>query len=59
MFETRGEAAYLAPMAISLGVGLVIATMITLFLIPCLYLALIDFKRRYFNQRSSETLNIG
>mgnify|MGYP001204772402 CR=1 FL=1 len=47
MFETRGEAAYLAPMAISLGVGLVIATFITLFLIPCLYLTLIDFKRRF------------
>ena len=47
MFETRGEAAYLAPMAISLGVGLVIATFITLFLIPCLYLTLIDVKKKY------------
>ena len=47
MFETRGEAAYLAPMAISLGVCLVFATLITLFLIPSLYLAFIDFKGKF------------
>ena len=45
MFETRGEAAFLAPMAISLGLGLVFATFITLFLIPCLYLSFVDLKR--------------
>jgi len=47
MFETRGEAAYLAPMAISLGVGLVFATFLTLFLIPCLYLCFIDLKKKF------------
>jgi multidrug efflux pump subunit AcrB len=46
MFETRGEAAFLAPMAISLGLGLVFATFITLFLIPCLYLCFIDLKKK-------------
>tara|TARA_Y100001970_G_scaffold147328_1_gene180883 strand:+ start:26944 stop:30006 length:3063 start_codon:yes stop_codon:yes gene_type:complete len=45
MFETRGEAAFLAPMAISLGLGLVFATFITLFLIPCLYLTFVDLKK--------------
>ena len=47
MFQTRGEAAYLAPMAISLGVGLVFATLITLVLIPALYLSFIDLRLRF------------
>lgn len=42
MVQTRGEAAFLAPMAIALGFGLVFATFITLFLIPSLYLILDD-----------------
>ncbi len=42
MTKTRGEAAYLAPMAIALGFGLLFATLITLLLIPCLYLILDD-----------------
>jgi len=42
MVHTRGEAAFLAPMAIALGFGLVFATLITLFLIPSLYLILDD-----------------
>ncbi|MFQ5786665.1 MAG: efflux RND transporter permease subunit, partial [Thermodesulfobacteriota bacterium] len=42
MVKTRGEAAFLAPMAIALGFGLVFATLITLLLIPCLYLILDD-----------------
>ncbi|MBI4228386.1 MAG: efflux RND transporter permease subunit, partial [Deltaproteobacteria bacterium] len=43
MVKTRGEAAFLAPMAIALGFGLMFATLITLFLIPCLFLILDDF----------------
>lgn len=42
MVQTRGEAAFLAPMAIALGFGLVFATLITLYLIPSLYLILDD-----------------
>ena len=42
MTKTRGEAAFLAPMAIALGFGLMFATLITLFLIPSLYLILDD-----------------
>ncbi len=42
MYHTRGEAAFLAPMAVALGFGLVFATIITLFLIPSLYLMLDD-----------------
>ena len=44
MIKFRGEAAFLAPMAIALGFGLVFATFITLLLIPCLYLILDDAK---------------
>ncbi|HSG30242.1 MAG TPA: efflux RND transporter permease subunit [Thermodesulfobacteriota bacterium] len=45
MTKTRGESAFLAPMAIALGFGLVFATLITLFLIPALYLILDDIKK--------------
>lgn len=43
MFVKRGEQAFLAPMAIALGFGLAFATLILLYLIPCLYLILDDF----------------
>ncbi|MEQ9619237.1 MAG: efflux RND transporter permease subunit [Deltaproteobacteria bacterium] len=42
MIKFRGEAAFLAPMAIALGFGLLFATFITLILIPCLFLILDD-----------------
>ena len=53
MVQTRGEAAFLAPMAVSLGFGLMFATLITLFLIPSLYLILEDIRlylRRAFGR---------
>ena len=42
MFVYRGEAAFLAPMAVALGFGLLFSTVIILYLVPCLYLALGD-----------------
>ena len=36
--ETSRQAQFLIPMAISLGVGILFATFITLFLVPCLFL---------------------
>ena len=44
MFEFRGEASFLAPMATALGVGLLFSTVLLLFLIPCLYLILDDIQ---------------
>ena len=38
MFETSIQAQFLIPMAISLGFGILFATVITLFLIPCIYM---------------------
>ena len=42
--ETSFQAQYLIPMAISLGFGVFFATLITLGLVPCLYLILEDVK---------------
>ncbi len=60
MIKFRGEAAFLAPMAIALGFGLVFATFITLILIPCLYLMLDDLniyvKKKWANFRGKEVI---
>jgi multidrug efflux pump subunit AcrB len=42
--ETSLAAQLVIPMAISLGFGILFATVITLILIPCLYVILEDFK---------------
>jgi multidrug efflux pump subunit AcrB len=42
--ETSLQATYLIPMAVSLGFGIVFATALILFLVPCLYLVLEDIK---------------
>lgn len=58
MIKFRGEAAFLAPMAVALGFGLVFATFITLILIPCLYLMLDDLniyiKKKWSNWRGNK-----
>jgi multidrug efflux pump subunit AcrB len=41
-FEASQQAAYLIPMAISLGFGIVFATAIIAVIVPCLYLILND-----------------
>ena len=42
--ETSLQATYIIPMAVSLGFGIVFATALILFLVPCLYLVLKDIK---------------
>lgn len=42
IFETSRQARFIIPMAISLGFGIVFATVITLALVPCLYLIIED-----------------
>lgn len=44
MFETSLQAQIIIPMALSLAFGIMFATVITLFLIPSLYMLLEDFK---------------
>ncbi|MDF1851264.1 MAG: efflux RND transporter permease subunit [Verrucomicrobiales bacterium] len=47
LLETDVQARFLIPMAVSLSYGILFATLITLILIPCLYLMLEDFSNRF------------
>jgi multidrug efflux pump subunit AcrB len=44
IFETSRQARFLIPMAVSLGFGIVFATLITLVLVPSLYMIVEDLK---------------
>lgn len=52
IFETSMQAANMIPMAISLGFGVLFATMITLVLLPCLYLILHDIQDVFVRKAS-------
>ena len=45
MFETSRQARFLIPMAISLGYGILFATVITLVLVPSFYLIIEDLRQ--------------
>ena len=45
LFEKSTQAQFLIPMAVSLGFGILFATVITLFLVPVNYMVLEDIKR--------------
>jgi multidrug efflux pump subunit AcrB len=45
IFETSRQARFLIPMALSLGFGIVFATLITLILVPAFYMIVDDLKR--------------
>ena len=47
IFETSRQARFMIPMAISLGYGILFATLITLLLVPSLYLIIDDIRSRY------------
>ncbi|WP_020585380.1 efflux RND transporter permease subunit [Desulfobacter curvatus] len=51
--ETSRQAKFLIPMAISLGFGIFFATLITLGLVPCLYLILEDIKDLFKDNKGS------
>jgi multidrug efflux pump subunit AcrB len=63
IFETSFQARFLIPMAISLGFGIVFATVITLALVPSLYMVIDDYIkaigkiRAYFSREDSSDLN--
>ncbi len=44
IFFATGQTAFLSPMAVSLGFGLVFATALILLVLPCLYLIIDDFR---------------
>ena len=53
MLETSRQARFLIPMAISLGFGMLFATLILLILVPCLYLGLENLRERWRGQGAS------
>ncbi|SHJ36562.1 Multidrug efflux pump subunit AcrB [Malonomonas rubra DSM 5091] len=53
IFETSRQARFLIPMAISLGFGILFATLIALLLVPCLYLIVEDV-RKLFGQTEKD-----
>lgn len=58
IFETSRQARFMIPMAISLGFGILFATLITLVLVPCLYRMVDDaslFLGRLWGRRSPDT----
>lgn len=59
IFETSRQARFLIPMAISLGFGILFATLIALLLVPLLYLLVEDLKgltSRFSTSRGNRTL---
>jgi multidrug efflux pump subunit AcrB len=47
MFETSLQAKFVIPMAVALGFAVLYATLVTLVLVPCLYMILEDLKARF------------
>lgn len=55
IFESSRQARFMIPMALSLGFGILFATVITLILVPCLYLLIEDFHQwRLADTRAKE-----
>ena len=54
IMETDMQARFLVPMAISLGFGVLFATVVVVLLVPCFYLILEDFLRPFFGEPQAE-----
>ena len=57
IFETSRQARFMIPMAISLGFGIVFATVITLVLVPCLYLIIEDTRIFLWNSSGRQKVS--
>jgi multidrug efflux pump subunit AcrB len=58
IFETSVQAQFLIPMALSLGFGVLFVTIISLLLVPALYLVVVDAKYAIgMGQKASESVN--
>jgi len=53
IFETSRQARFLIPMAISLGYGIVFATVITLIIVPSVYLIIDDIRKVFATKRQT------
>ncbi|MDY0006180.1 MAG: efflux RND transporter permease subunit [Spongiibacteraceae bacterium] len=58
LLETSVQAQLVMPMAVSLAFGIMFATVITLLLIPCLYMILDDFNRWWLGYRGLGTARL-
>ena len=58
IFETSRQAKFLIPMALSLGFGILFATMITLVLIPALYMVIEDVKELFIRSEKTEVAGV-
>jgi multidrug efflux pump subunit AcrB len=56
IFETSRQARFMIPMALSLGYGILFATVITLVLVPCLYLIVEDVRRLFAREHADAAL---
>jgi multidrug efflux pump subunit AcrB len=54
IFFATGQTAFLSPMAVSLGFGLVFATLLILLALPCFYLIADDMRSRVLNRGEGE-----
>jgi len=52
IFFATGQTAFLSPMAVSLGFGLLFATVLILLTLPCFYLIADDMRNRLFKKKS-------
>ena len=59
IFEKSTQAQFLIPMAVSLGFGILFATMVTLVLIPANYMILEDLKALFSREKSSDLQSDG
>ena len=59
IFFATGQTAFLSPMAVSLGFGLLFATVLILLTLPCLYLIADDIRALFFGeyQRDEKVLS--
>jgi multidrug efflux pump subunit AcrB len=56
IFESSRQARFMIPMALSLGFGILFATVITLILVPCLYLLIEDFHQWRLSEKLPEAV---
>ena len=57
IFETSRQARFLIPMAISLGYGIVFATVITLIIVPSVYLIIDDIRNIFISKKVNKPQN--
>lgn len=58
MFETSLQARFVIPMAVALGFAVLYATVLTLVLVPCLYLMLEDIKTSFERLSASSSVSL-